>query len=67
VNEKKTPEMIPMKCCGFEPAFGEVFKKEYKGLAFELRCSICGHYAASPNKWAAIKTWNQNIDRRLIN
>jgi hypothetical protein len=67
MSEKKLPEMIPMKCCGTEGVFSKVFKREYCGLAFEFKCSICGHYAASPNMYAAIRAWNQNIDRRVIN
>jgi hypothetical protein len=67
MSAKKIPEMIPMKCCGSEGAFSKVFKREYMGLAFEFKCKHCKHYAASPDLYAAIRAWNQNIDRRIIN
>jgi hypothetical protein len=55
---------IPMKCCGDEPDFAQVFKAQYMGVAFEFKCKHCKHFAASPSLPSAVMAWNKNIDDR---
>ena len=64
MNKKTIPEMIPVRCCGLEPNYNAVFKARYKGLAYEFKCKQCGHFAASPNRDAAIRAWNINVTGR---